>query len=163
MRLHPSWWLGGAAAAGLAVALFLACGSLARLGRPDTRTEAERRRRLDADWEHIDRRLQLGRSLAAALTEGRLTLGEAIETWRAEDESSPPHLRLHLEMLPGQTAEERYTWSVLAHVRAYLDGDPRAPAVLARLEQELRSPPAAPDLPAQARAQRPPGPPRPGT
>ena len=163
MRLHPSWWLGGAAAAGLAVALFFACGSLARLGGPDVMAEAERRRRLEADWEYIDRRLQLGRSLAAALTEGRLTLGEAIETWRAEDQSSPPHLRLHLEMLPGQTAEERYAGSVLAHVRAYLDGDPRAPAVLARLEQELRSPPAAPEVPTQVWAQRRSGPGRPGT
>jgi hypothetical protein len=163
MRLHPSWWLGGAAAAGLAVALSLACGSLARLGGPDGRAEAERRRRLEADWDHIDRRLALARSLAAALTEGRLTLGEAVEAWRAEDESSPPHLRLHVEMLPGQTAEERYARSLLGHVRAYLHGDPRAPATLARLEQELRSPPAGPAVPAQAWARRRSGPGRPGT
>src|SRR5262249_44756754 len=125
MRLHPSWWVTGAAAVGLAVALFFACGSLARLGGPRIRTRAERRGRLDADWEHIDRRLQLGRSLAAAMTEGRLTLAEAVEAWRAEDESSPPHLRLHVEMFLGQTAEERYARSVLAYVQAYLDGDPR--------------------------------------
>src|SRR5690242_17862075 len=150
MRLHPSWWLGAAAAAGLAVALSFACGSLAGLRGPDGRAEVERRRRLEADWEHIDRRLDLGRSLAAALTEGCLTLAEAVEAWRAEDESSPPRLRLHVELFPGKTGEERYARSVLAHVRAYLNGDPRAPATLARLEQELRSPSAAPDLPAQA-------------
>ncbi len=163
MRLHPSWWLGVAAVTGLAAALSLACGSLARLGGPDVLAEAERRRRLEADWKHIDRRLDLGRSLAAALAEGRLTLGEAAEAWRAEDESSPRHLGLHVEMLPGKTSEERYARSLLTHVRAYLGGDPRAPAVLARLEQELRSPLAAPDVPAQAQARRPSGPPRRGT
>ena len=135
MRVLPCWWLGGAAAGAVLVgAFFIGCAALSPPAAPD---EVERRERLEADREFLERRQEVIRSLVADLVEGRRGLRDAAAVWRAEDAGSPRHLRMRIELTLGQTEEERYAWSVLLNVQNRLEGDARAPAILARLEAEL--------------------------
>lgn len=145
MSVHPSWWLGGAAAcAVLAGTIHLAS---AALGPPESPAEIERTRRLNEDERRIFSRWALCRSLAEGLAEGRLTLAEAAAALRRENETAPRHLDMHVEYLPGKTDDERYRHCAYYHVAAYLEGDPRAGAALARLEAELRAGPGATSRP----------------
>jgi hypothetical protein len=138
MRTLYSWWLGGAAAVTvLAGALYVGCASLAQPGWSAGPSEVERLERLTTDWESMGRRQEAVRFLVREVAEGRMSLRQAAAHVRAEDVGSPPQLRMHVEYLPGRTEEERYCRSVLRNVGAFLDGDPRAPAVLARLVAEL--------------------------
>jgi hypothetical protein len=138
MRTLTTWWLGAASAATvLAGVLYVGCTSLAQQGCSGGPSEVERLERLTSGFDHLARRQESLRYLATEVAEGRLSLREAAEAVRLEDVSSPPHLRLHVEHLPGRTEEERYCRSVLCHVRALLEGDPRAASALARLEGEL--------------------------
>ncbi len=138
MRALHTWWLGVAAAGSvLAGALYVGCTTLARPTWSAGPNEVERLERLTTDFGAMARRQEFLRCLAADVVEGRLSLRDAGEAVRREDVSSPPHLRMHIENLPGGTEEERYCRSVLGHVRALLDGDPRGPATLARLEGEV--------------------------
>jgi hypothetical protein len=135
MRVLQCWWLGaGAVGAVLAGAFFVGCSILSPSGVPE---EVERQARLEADMAHLERRQEVIRSLGTELVEGRMSLREAAAAWRAEDAGSPRRLRMRVELTPGRTEEERYCWSVLLNVRVQLEGDARAPAVLARLEAEL--------------------------
>ena len=138
MRTLSTWWLGTAAAGTvLAGALYAGCTALAWLAPSAGPSEAERLERLTTDFDVMARRQEVLRHLAAEVVEGRMGLRDAADVVRLEDVRSPAHLRMHVEYLPGRTEEERYCRSVLAHVRGLLDGDPRAPAALARLEGEL--------------------------
>jgi hypothetical protein len=135
MRILPSWWLGGAAAAAVLIGtVYVGSVNLARTGGA---SEFERLERLTADREYVDRRQESVRALAADVVAGRLSLRGAAEDLRLLDVNSPEHLRLHIEYQDGRTEEERHCRSMVAHVRAYLGHDDRAPAVLARLEAEL--------------------------
>ena len=138
MRTLTTWWLGSAAAGTvMAGALYVGCMSLAGADWSGGRSELERLERLTSGFERMALRQEALRCLAAEVAEGRMSLREAAEAVRREDVTSPPHLRLHVEHLPGRTEEERYCRSVLGHVKGLLEGDPRAPSVLARLEREL--------------------------
>jgi hypothetical protein len=138
MRTHPNGWPGVAAAgAVLAGALYVGCTVLAQSSWSGGASEAERQERLTADFDSMARRQATIRYLAGAVVEGNLSLREAAEDVRAEDINGPPHLRMHVEYLPGRTEEERYCRSLLRHVRGLLAGDARAPSALARAEGEL--------------------------
>jgi hypothetical protein len=138
MRTLHTWWLGAAAAGTvLAGTVYFGCTLLARQTWSAGPSEAERLERLTTDFDAMARRQETLRHLAAEVVEGRLGLRDAADVVRLEDVRSPRHLRMHVEYLPGRTEEERYCRSVLGHVRALLEGDPRAPAALARLEGEL--------------------------
>jgi hypothetical protein len=137
MRMLQSWWLGGAAAGAVLVgAFYVGCSSLSQPGWPG---EGERLDRLEADREHLERRRELTRSLASDLVEGRLNLRQAASALRAENLNSPPHLAMHVEYVAGTTEEERYCRAMMGHLRTYLQGDARGPAVLTRLEAELEA------------------------
>jgi hypothetical protein len=132
--MHPSWWLGVAAAgAVLAGTLYAGCRGLAPAGP----SESERLERLEADRNHAVHRREVIRDLTTGLIEGRLTLRQAAVACQAENEVGPRQIDLHVEYQAGRTDEERYCRALLGHVRAMLVKDARAPAVLARLEAEL--------------------------
>jgi hypothetical protein len=150
MRALYSWWLGVATAGTvLAGALYVGGTHLAQTGWSGGPSEVERLDRLTTDFECMARRQEGLRYLATDVADGRMTLREAAAAVRVDDLSSPPHLRMHVEYLPGRSEEERYCRSLLGHVRTVLEGDPRAPSTLARLEGELRA--VAQGLPAPPR------------
>ncbi len=164
MRTHPSWWLGVAAAGTvLAGTLYVGCTVLTQTSWSSGRAEADRLERLTSDFDRMALRQATLHSLAAEVVEGTMSLREAAEAVRAEDLGGPPHLRMHVEHLPGRTEEERYCRTVLGHVRALLASDPRGPSALARLERELedvvQGRPRPPRRPIPSRRPLPPRPP----
>jgi hypothetical protein len=137
--LH-NWWLGGAAAgAALASVFYVGFTAPWPSGWSGVPTEARRLEQLERDREHLERRSEVVRYLAADLIDGRQSLREAAAVWRREDESCPRHLAMHVEYQEGNTLEERYCRSLLENVSARLERDARGPAVLARLESELQT------------------------
>jgi hypothetical protein len=140
MRILHTCWLGGAVAgAVVGGAIYFACANWSQPDWVGVPAEGERLDRLEADRERLEHRREVIRALATALAEGRLSLREAAAALRAENLSSPPHLAMHVEYLPGATEEERYCRAMLRHVRAQLEGDGRLPALLARLESEAEA------------------------
>jgi hypothetical protein len=86
----------------------------------------------------IQKNLEAKDEVAREVIAGRMTLAEAAARFRTIDASRPPHLPVHLDVVPGSSDEERICRQVIAYVENNLEGRPDRDAVLARLEADLR-------------------------
>jgi hypothetical protein len=153
MRLNLVWVLLASCAIGAAGRLSFTFHLLATAKRDLARAH-ELGRQLDeeraAALAGVERCLRIRQGVA----QGRLTLDEAVDALRAEDDRRPPAQRTRCDNLPGRTHEERFCRHLIEWVKEACAGDPRLTSVLARLQGQLRRrlarlglPPTAPALP----------------
>jgi hypothetical protein len=121
-------------------------GLALRPGRADLvaalRRVAEEFRRgeeLDAREELALRSFRGKQAVTRELLAGRLTVGEAVEQFRALTRINDGLMKELLAAYPGSTEDEALCQSLLAWVRSQTRGDPgRRAALVARLEDEIR-------------------------
>jgi hypothetical protein len=124
----------------LAAAGRLACGWLSAVAADceGLAGALEQRRQLEDDGKALRASDRAWREIRADMIEGRLNFDEGVEALRAENARRPRGLQVYTAGQRGRTEDERFCRLLIMQVKVVLEGDPRRPAVLARMKNEFR-------------------------